>query len=146
MLMMRSIVRAAVSVGALATLAACSGSDAATGVRASVTGNYQLSTVNGQPLPFTENSSGAVIKVTAGSLVAESNGAFTETITRSTTPPGGATTTTAVPATGTFTVSGSVIVFTFVGANGPLGTLLGTVTSSGVSIQNGSDSFEFKKQ
>jgi hypothetical protein len=145
MLMMRSIVRVAVSVGALATLAAC-GSDAGTGARASVTGTYQLSTVNGQALPFTENSSGAVVKVTAGSLVAESGGAFTETITRSTTPPGGGATTTATAAaTGTYTVSGSVIVFTYVGASGPLGTLLGTVTSSGVSIQNGVNSFEYKK-
>src|SRR5690349_9363421 len=98
MLMMRSIVRAAVSVGALATLVSC-GSDAGTGVRASVTGSYQLTTVNGQPLPFTENSSGAVIKVTGGTLTAESNGAFTEMITRSTTPPGGATTSATVTAT-----------------------------------------------
>src|SRR5690242_10827082 len=145
MLMMRSIVRVALAVGALATLAAC-GSDTGTAVRASVTGSYTLSTVNGQPLPFTESSSGAVIKVTAGSLVAESNGAFTETITRSTTPPGGATTNATATATGTFTVSGSVIVFTFAGASGPVGTLLGSLTSSGLSIQNGTDSFEFKKQ
>jgi len=143
--MMRSIVRVAVSIGALATLAAC-GSDAGTGVRASVTGSYQLTTVNGQALPFTESSSGAVIKVTGGTLTAESSGAFTEAITRSTTPPGGATTSATATATGTFTVSGSVIVFTFAGASGPVGTLLGSLTSSGLSIQNGTDSFEFKKQ
>jgi len=82
--MMRSIIRVAASVGALAALTAC-GSDAGTGVRAAVTGTYQLSSVNALPLPFTENSSGAVVKITEGQLVAESSGAFTESITRSTT-------------------------------------------------------------
>jgi len=66
--MMRSIIRVAISAGALALLSACGGSDAGTGVRASVTGTYQLSTINQQSLPFTESSSGAVVKVTAGTL------------------------------------------------------------------------------
>src|SRR6478735_404275 len=114
MQMMRSIVRVAVSAGALAMLASCGG-DAGTGVRASVTGTYQLSTVNGQPLPFTENSTGAVVKVTAGQLVAQSDGAFTETLTKATTPPGGATTTASVVSSGTYTVGNQVIVFTYSG-------------------------------
>ena len=142
--MMRSIVRVAVSIGALAALVSC-GDEAATAVRAAVTGSYTLSTVNGQPLPFTENSSGAVVVITAGQLVAESNGAFTETITRTTTPPGGAPTTATTTATGTYTVGNSVIVFTYAGAGGPVGTLLGSLISGGLSIQNGVNSFEYKK-
>ena len=139
--MMRSIIRVAASVGALAALTAC-GSDAATGVRASVTGTYQLSTVNGQQLPFTENSSGAVVVITAGQLVAQSDGSFSEAITRSTTPPGGATTTATTTSTGTFTVGNQVIVFTYAGS---AGSVLGSLTSGGLSIQNGSHSFEYSK-
>jgi hypothetical protein len=142
--MMRSIVRLAVSVGALATLVAC-GSDSGTGVRASVAGTYQLSTVNGQPLPFTMNSSGAVVVITAGQLVAESNGAFTETITRTTTPPGGTATTATIAATGTYSVGTSVIVFTYADVGGTVGTVLGSLTSGGLSIQNGANAFEYKK-
>src|SRR6476660_6885509 len=115
--MMRSIIRAAASVGALAALTACA-SDAMTGIRAVVTGTYQLSTVNGQQLPFTENSSGAVVKITAGQLVAQSDGSFSEAITRSTTPPGGATTTATTTLTGTFTVGNQVVVFTYANSAG----------------------------
>ena len=140
--MMRSIIRATVSAGALAVLSACGG-DGGTGVRASVTGSYQLSTVNGQPLPFTESSTGAVVKITAGQLVAQSSGAFTETLTRATTPPGGTTTTQATTTTGTYTVGNQVIVFTY---GGSAGTALGSLTSGGVSIQNGANSFEYSKQ
>jgi hypothetical protein len=142
MLMMRSIIRVARSAGALALLSACGGSDAGTGVRASVTGTYQLSTINQQSLPFTESSSGAVVKVTAGTLVAQSDGAFSETLTRSTTPPGGATTTQTTTANGTFTVGNQVIVFTYAGS---AGTALGSLIGNGVSIQNGANSFEYKK-
>jgi hypothetical protein len=138
--MMRSQIRLAVLVGALASLAACGG-DSGTGARASVTGSYQLSTVNGQPLPFSESSTGAVVKITAGQLVAESNGAFTETLTKSTTPPGGATTTAPVVASGTYTVGNDVIVFAYAGT----GSVLGSLTNTGLSIQNGSNSFEYKK-
>jgi hypothetical protein len=141
MLMMRSIIRVAVTVGSLAVLAAC-GSDAGTGVRASVTGTYQLSTVNAQPLPFTESSSGALVKITAGQLVAQSDGTFSEAITRSTTPPGGATTTQTTTTTGTYTVGNQVIVFTY---GGSAGTALGSLISNGVAIQNGANSFEYKK-
>ena len=139
--MMRSIIRMAVSAGALAVLSACGG-DGGTGVRASVTVTYQLSTVNGQPLPFTENSSGAVVKITAGTLVAQSDGSFSETLTRSTTPPGGTTTTAPTTSTGTYSVGNQVIVFTY--SNGA-GTALGSLISNGVSIQNGANSFEYKK-
>jgi hypothetical protein len=139
--MMRSIIRVAASGGALAALMAC-GSDAGTGVRSSVTGTYQLSTVNGQQLPFTENSSGAVVKITAGQLVAQSDGSFSEAITRSTTPPGGATTTATTTSTGTFTVGNQVIVFTYAGS---AGSVLGSLTSGGLSIQNGLNTYDYQK-
>lgn len=139
--MMRSIIRVAVSVGALVPLLAC-GSDAATGVRAAVTGSYTLATVNGLPLPFTENSSGAVVKVTAGQLVAQSDGSFSETTTRSTTPPGGTTTTASTTLTGTYQVGNQVVVFTY-SASGA--TALGSLINGGLSIQNGANSFEYTK-
>ena len=141
MLMMRSIVRVAVSVAALAMLAAC-GSDASTGVRAAVAGTYQLSTVNGAPLPFTENSSGAVVKVTAGQLVAGADGAFSETLTRTTTPSGGTAVPSTTTATGTFTVGNQVIVFSY---NNGGGSVIGSLVGNGVSIQNGLNSFEYTK-
>ncbi|HEX7979551.1 MAG TPA: hypothetical protein VF461_13175 [Gemmatimonadaceae bacterium] len=139
--MMRSIFRLAVSVSALATLVACGG-DSGTGVRASVAGTYQLSTVNGLPLPFTETSTGVVVKITAGQLVAQTDGSFSETITRSTTPPGGTTTTSTTTTSGTYQVGNQVIVFAYSGAST---TVLGSLISGGLSIQNGSNSFEYMK-
>ena len=139
--MMRSIVRVAVSVGALAAVVAC-GSDAGTGVRAAVTGSYTLSTINGSPLPFTENASGAVVKVTAGALVANSDGTFTETTTRSTTPPGGTATSATTTLSGTYQVGNQVVVFTY-SASGQ--TVLGSLINGGLSLQNGSNSFEYTK-
>ena len=139
MLIMRSNIRLAVLVGALATLASCS-SDAGTAVRASVTGTYQLLSVNGQPLPFTENSSGAVVKITAGQLVAQSDGSFTETLTKSTTPPGGTTTTASIVSNGTYQIGNQVIVFTY---SGNSATALGSLTNGGLSIQNGLNSYEY---
>jgi len=141
MQMMRSIVRVAVSVGALAAVVAC-GSDAGTGVRAAVTGSYTLSTINGSPLPFTENASGAVVKVTAGALVANSDGTFTETTTRSTTPPGGTATSATTTLSGTYQVGNQVVVFTY-SASGQ--TVLGSLINGGLSLQNGSNSFEYTK-
>jgi hypothetical protein len=141
MLMMRSIIRLTGFVGALATLASC-GSDAATGIRASVTGTYTLSSVNGQQLPFRENSSGAVVDITAGQLVAQSDGTFSETLTRTTTPPSGTATTASTVANGTYQVGNQVIVFTYTGSTV---TLLGSLTGSGLSIQNGVNSFEYKR-
>src|SRR6478736_3613568 len=138
MLMKRSIIRVAVSAGALAAVVAC-GSDAGTGVRAAVTGSYTLSTINGSPLPFTENASGAVVKVTAGALVANSDGTFTETTTRSTTPPGGTATSATTTLSGTYQVGNQVVVFTY-SASGQ--TVLGSLINGGLSLQNGSNSFE----
>jgi hypothetical protein len=139
--MMRSIVRRVALCAALSTLAAC-GADTATAIRAPVTGTYTLAFVNGQPLPFTENSTGAVVKLTAGQLVAQTDGTFTETLTRSTTPPGGATTTASVVATGTYQVGDQVIVFSYSGAGG---SVLGSLTNTGLSLQNGSNAFEYKR-
>ena len=139
--MKRSIIRVAVSVGALAAVVAC-GSDAGTGVRAAVTGSYTLSTINGSPLPFTENASGAVVKVTAGALVANSDGTFTETTTRSTTPPGGTATSATTTLSGTYQVGNQVVVFTY-SASGQ--TVLGSLINGGLSLQNGSNSFEYTK-
>jgi hypothetical protein len=141
MYMMRSIARRAALGTLLTGLAACGG-DAGTGIRASVTGTYQLSTVNGERLPFTENSSGAVVLITAGQLVAQSDGSFSEAITRSTTPPGGATTTATTTSTGTFTVGNQVIVFTYAGS---AGSVLGSLTSGGLSIQNGLNTYDYQK-
>ena len=141
MLMMRSIIRRAAFGTALATLVACGGSDAGTGVRASVTGTYQLASINSQPLPFTEQSTGAVVKVTAGQLVARSDGTFTETVTRETTS-GTGTTSSTISLTGTYQVGNQVLVFTYT-ASGE--SLLGSLVNGGVSIQNGANAFEYKR-
>lgn len=139
--MMRSIGRLAVLVSAVATLVSC-GSDSGTAIRASVTGAYTLSTVNGLPLPFIENSSGAVVRITAGQLVAQSDGSFSETLTRSTTPPSGTPTTASTVANGTYQVGNEVVVFTYAGTNA---TVLGSITNGGLSIQNGPNSYEYKR-
>jgi hypothetical protein len=140
MLMMRSIIRRTALGTALTTLVAC-GSDASTGVRASVTGTYQLATVNGKPLPFTEQTSGAVVKVTDGQLVARSDGTFSETLGRSTTS-GTGTLLSTTTANGTYQVGNQVLVFTYSGTGE---SLLGSIVSGGVSIQNGANAFEYKR-
>jgi hypothetical protein len=140
MFIMPSIVRRAALGAALTALTACGG-DAGTGNRASVTGTYQLSTVNGQPLPYTEQSSGAVVKLTAGLLVATSDGGFTETLTRSTTSSSGTSTASTV-LNGTYSVGNQVIVFTYSGTGT---SVLGSLTNNGLSIQNGLVTYDYKK-
>ena len=59
---------------------------------------------------------------------------------RSTTPPGGTTTTASTVSNGTYQVGNQVIVFTY---SGTTATALGSLTSGGLSIQNGLNSFEY---
>ena len=111
-------------VATLALLTACDPTDTTEAGIAMVAGTYQLSTVNGQPLPFTESAATPVVRLTASQLVARSDGTFTETSTRTTTTPAGATTTTTATTTGTYSVGGQVV--SFVSSSGPDFTGLGS--------------------
>lgn len=136
--MLRSIVRPLMFGVGLALVTAC-GSDATTGVRAATVGTYQLSRVNGQPLPFTEQSSGAVVKVTAGQLDVRTDGSFTESLTRTTTSASGTTTATTT-STGTYTVGDQVIAFAYSGTGL---SVLGSRTSAGISIQKDNGTYDY---
>ena len=105
----------------LALLCACSATDTTDAGVKLVSGNYQLSTVNGQPLPFTESSTTPVTKLTGSKLVVRIDGTFTETSTRSMTTPTGTTTTSDV-STGTFSVGGQVVSFISSGTFNGLGS------------------------
>jgi hypothetical protein len=113
----RAVKRGLLLSAALAMFSACSTSDSTDAGIALVSGTYQLVSVNGLPLPFTESSNGpVVVKLTASQLVTRKDGTFTETSTRSTTTASG-TTTASVPTSGSYSVGGQVVSFTSTSAD-----------------------------
>ncbi|MDB4881558.1 MAG: hypothetical protein JWL95_324 [Gemmatimonadetes bacterium] len=125
----------------LSSLSACSltsGTDAGVVL---VSGTYQLATVNGQPLPWTQQATSPVIKLTESQLVASNDGSFIETTTRSTTTSSGTTTATVVTS-GTYSVGGQVVAFTSSnsGLNG-----LGSYNAGNLVVQSGSALYEYAK-
>jgi hypothetical protein len=130
--------RSALLLGSVLTLAAC-GTDTATDVRKSVTGTYALESVNGQPLPFTEDASAPGTQLTASELVARSDGTFEQSFSRQT---GSALATTTVA--GTYSVGDQVVAFTYAGNVMP--SSLGSLTpGGGLSMTVNGASFRYRR-
>jgi len=109
-------------------LAACGGSDnSSTGpTLASVAGTWNLSTVNGAPLPYTiSNNGGLKTEVLSAVTIVTANGTFNEVQQIRTTFNGQATVT-SLPTSGTFSLSGTLVTLNITGS----GTLSGTLTNS----------------
>ena len=130
-------------VATLALLVACDPTDTTEAGIAMVAGTYQLSTVNGQPLPFTESAATPVVRLTASQLVARSDGTFTETSTRTTTT-GAGTTTTNTATSGTYSVGGQVV--SFVSSSGSGFSGLGSYNPGILTVPVDSRTYVYSKQ
>lgn len=141
--MIRSLTRRSAILFAFASAAGC-GNDAATNLRASATGTFQLVSVNGVPLPFVESSDATQeVRITAAQLQNRSDGSFTQTTSRSTTAlPAGAVTTSSDVQNGTYTVGGDVVAFTFSSGQARLGSL---AVGGGITILYSGDTYLYKK-
>ena len=126
---------------ATALLAGC-GSDTATApTQASVAGTWNLSTVNGSPLPFVLQAANPKLELVSDQFVVSANGTFTEsTVARVT--DGGTVSTTTIPDAGTYTLNGTAATFTF--SDGSSGTA--TVSGNTFTVASGGYSQVYKKQ
>jgi hypothetical protein len=91
---------------------ACGDEDGPTGPNVEASGTYQLSTVNGEALPFTLAQDGAdMIEVIDGQIELHANGTFTDSTTFRLTDAGSATTEAEVY-TGSYSQTGNALRFT----------------------------------
>ena len=122
-------------------LAGC-GSDSSTGpTQASLAGTWNLSTINGSPLPFVIQASSPKIELLSDQIVVSANATFSQsTVARVT--DGSTVSTTTIADNGTYTLNGTAAVFTF--SDGSTGT--GTVSGNTFTVAEGGYSWVYKKQ
>jgi hypothetical protein len=85
----------------------------------SVAGTWTLQSVNGYPVPFVApQGPGSAIELTSDVITADAAGAFTQmTVIKTTT--NGQETTESIPDSGTYSISGNAVTFTFVSGSPP---------------------------
>ena len=133
--------RSLITVVALALLVACKGSDSTTAPVTAV-GSWNLSTINGSPMPFLVIGSGTnKSEVTGGNLTVSSGGSFTSTIAIRNTI-NGTVTTQAQADAGTYTTNGTAITFKL-NSDGSLNT--GSFTSNSLTISASGFSYIFTR-
>lgn len=136
---MRRVI-AIVCTAATVLLAGCDSNGTTSPTENAVSGTWNLSTINGSPLPFTLQST-PKIEVLSDQLVVSSNGTFTESrLLRFTNGP--AVTTQTATAAGTYTLSGTAAAFIF--NDGTTGT--GTVSGSTLTVAQLGFSLVYQKQ
>jgi hypothetical protein len=103
----------------------CGGSDNSTSspTLASLSGTWKLQTVNGSPLPATIASSGDVkTEILSQVATVDANGTFAE-VTQTRTTIGTQVTLSALPSTGTISLSGNLVTVNVIGSGAGTGTL-----------------------
>jgi hypothetical protein len=125
-------------------LAACGGSDKSTApTTASVAGVWNLQTVNGNNLPYTVIAVGSDhIEVTSDVITASSNGTFSQVTTLRVTQ-SGQTQTQNQPDSGTWSLNGTAVTFTFQ-SDGSTGT--GSLSGNTLTVTEGGLALVYKKQ
>lgn len=109
-------------LAALALAAACGDSTSPS----SVSGTYNLQTVNGAALPYVFQAANPKQELVSEQLVLTANGAFTFNDVIRVTNTGSAPTTTPTSDSGTYTLNGNSIVFSFSGTSSIAGSIAGT--------------------
>ena len=121
---------------AIALLAAC-GSDSGTGpTQASVVGTWNLTTVNGAPLPFTIQATNPKLEILSDQYVLAANGTFTESFQLRGTD-GTTVTTQSFTDAGTYQLNGTAVTVTYTDGSSLTGTLSGntvTIAQLGASL------------
>ena len=134
---------AVVAAAAFATIAC--GGDSSTGPN-SIVGTFNLSTVNGKPLPVTlvDSINGqpifTVVIKSPSSLTINSGGTFAFTLTATATEPGMAPMTATQTVNGTYTLTGSTVVLT---ANGE--TITGSWSGDTITLNDTGDILVFRR-
>jgi hypothetical protein len=126
---------AIVCTAATVLLAGCDSGDTTVPTQNAVSGTWNLTTVNGSPLPFTIQST-PKIEVVSDQLVVSANGTFTES-TQTRTTNGTTITTQTIPDAGTYSLNGTAATFIFNDGTTGAGTVSGntlTVAMTGVSL------------
>jgi hypothetical protein len=104
----------------LAPLSACGIDDSSTPAGNVVAGTYNLTSVDGQNLPFVQPSSGGQTAIVSGTFVANKDGSFSESRVIRTVSSGATQTLTT---TGQLEIGGSVLTYTLTGGSSGLGSI-----------------------
>jgi Lipocalin-like domain len=131
---------AIVCTAATVLFAGCDSDDSTGPTQSSVAGTWNLTTVNGSPLPFTIQVT-PKIEVLSDQLVVSANGTFTES-TQTRTTNGTAVTLATVPDGGTYSLSGTAVTFIF--NDGTTGA--GTVSATSLIVAFPGVSLSYQKQ
>jgi len=126
---------AIVCTAATVLLAGCDSNDTTGPSQNPVAGTWNLTTVNGTPLPFTIQAT-PKIEVTSDQLVVLANGTFTES-TQTRTTNGTTVTMQTIPDGGTYSLNGTNATFIFNDGTTGAGTVSGntlTVAIPGISL------------
>lgn len=107
----------------------------------SIAGTWNLTTINGSPLPFAMQASNPKVEVLSDQLVVNANGTFTETGQLRLTQ-GGTVVTQAVVGAGTYTLDGTAASFRW--SDGSTGTA--TVSGKTATVAEGGYSYVYRQQ
>jgi hypothetical protein len=133
--------RRLVSILLVVALTACG--DSSTGpTRATLSGTYNLTSVNGSVLPFTAQASDPKVEILGDQIVADGGGLFTENGSYRVTD-AGTVTTTPITDAGTYVITGTAVVFRF-DSDGSTGT--GTISGNTFTVADNGLSFVYTKQ
>ena len=121
-------------------LAGCDSDDTTGPTQSSVAGTWNLTTVNGSPLPFTIQTT-PKIEVVSDQLVVSANGTFTES-TQTRTTNGTTVTNQTIPDGGTYSLNGTAATFIF--NDGTTGA--GTISSTTLTVALPGLSLVYQKQ
>jgi hypothetical protein len=122
----------------LSPLTACGINDSTTPAGSVVEGTYNLTSIDGQSLPFVQPSSSGQTAIVSGTLVANKDGSFSESrVVR--TVSSGATQT--VTTTGQLQIGGAVLAYTLTGGISGLGS----ITTNQLTLQFAAGKFLYIK-
>jgi hypothetical protein len=124
-------------------LCACGGDSPTEPTQASIAGTWELSTVNGSPLPYTVASFGAdKVEIISEAVTFTANGTFSA-LSNTRTTESGQVTTESDTDTGTYTLNGTAITLTFAS---DATTATGTISGNTITAAESGFSFVFKKK
>lgn len=133
----------AVALIAASSVAVGCGSDSTSApTQASVAGTWNLTSVNGSPLPYTLQAANPKIEYLNEQLIVSSSGTFTQTANYRVTSNGVVSNQPLVDS-GTYTLNGTAATFRF-NSDGSTGT--GTVNGNALTVATGGYSLVFTKQ
>ena len=111
-------------------------------------GTYALTQVNAKAVPmvYVDDVTGK-LEILSGSMTLRSDHTYNQTLSVRSTPPGGASQTSAIPENGTFTANSEQIIFTIPASGGaPALSYSAQVAGSVVTYTYQLDTYRFEKQ